>query len=638
LLAVAIAFIQTAGHEFVNLDDNEYVYENWHVQQGLTIGSAAWAVTSCYALNWHPLTWLSHMLDCQLCGVKPAGHHLTSLVLHAAAAIVLFLALRKMTSMLWPSAFVAAVFAIHPLRVESVAWVAERKDVLSGLFFMLTLHIYARYTERPSSWGRYVLLLTMFALGLTAKPMLVSTPFVLLLLDFWPLERWQGANRAPAATSDCRFPSRSWKSLLIEKLPLFVLTAASCAVTLAAQRSAIHTLEQRSFATRAANAVVAYVAYLAKMVWPTGLAAIYPLPKDPPSAWQVSAAASVLLGITAVCFALRRKRPYLLFGWLWYVGTLVPVIGLVQVGSQSMADRYTYLTQIGLCVSIAWAGADIAGVAPSWRGFLAAASALIIAALTICAWQQTSYWRDGESLWTHTLACTAENPLAENNLALVLSRHGRAEDAAAHYTEALRIKPDFAEAHNNFGLLLADRGQGDAAIKQFSEALDLKPSCAEAHFNLGRIWADRGKTENAIAEYRQALSIKPDYVEAFVNLGNNLADRGQAAEAIAALRKALEIWPGCADAHYNLANTLAGRGEPDEAIAHYRKAVEIKPDYLEAQFNLAVILDGRGKLDEALPHYQRALGLAVARNDTERAEWLRAKIKLIQPGTDRRLK
>ncbi len=649
LLAVVAVFGQTAGHNFVNFDDDHYVYENRHVRGGLTREGTVWAITAFYAGNWHPLTWLSHTLDWRLYHFEPGGHHLTSVLLHAAAAVVLFLALRRMTrrsaAALWPSAWVAAVFAIHPLRVESVAWVAERKDVLSGLFFMLTLWFYAYYAQRPASWGRYLLVVASFALGLTAKPMLVVLPFVLLLLDYWPLgragsrERGAGSReqeskirdliseiRRPPSTArqsaskNPAFPllpapcsllpaPRSLLPLLVEKIPLFVLAAASCAVTLAAQRGAMLHLEQLAFGERVANAAVAYVAYLGKMLYPAGLAVFYPLPKEPLPAGEVAAAIGVLLAISTAAFAARRKCPYLLFGWLWYLGTLVPVIGLVQVGSQAMADRYTYLTQIGLYMALAWGAADAARAWPHRRPAIAALSALVAAGLIVCAWQQTRHWRDSEALWTHALACTAQNPIAENSLGNALSDRGEVGEAIAHYRQAVEIEPDYAPAHHNLGRALAGRGEVEEAIAQYRKALRIKPDYAEAHTNLGDVLTGRGEVDEAIVHYRQAVEIRPDYVEAHNNLGNALAGRGEFDEAIAHYRRVLEIEPDFAKAHNNLGYALAIRNEEDEAIAHYRRAVEIEPDYAEAHFNLGNALAGRGEADDAIAQYRQALAI-----------------------------
>ncbi|MGO9115586.1 MAG: tetratricopeptide repeat protein [Thermoguttaceae bacterium] len=676
LLAVIAVFGQTAGHDFINFDDDAYVYENLHVRGGLTGDGTAWAITARHSGNWHPLTWLSHMLDCQLYDLKPGGHHLTNVLLHAIAAVLLFLALQQMTAALWPSAWAAAVFAIHPLRVESVAWVAERKDVLSGVFFMLTVWLYARFVQRPASWGRYLLMAASFALGLTTKPMLVTLPFVLLLLDYWPLGRGQGAGSgerraksreqgagsgeqraggasgAPACGSrvgeqaagrgrnagqsladrgpkddrlrildftsqvsgSCsRLPAPcSLLSLIVEKIPLFVLAAASCVVTLVSQHDVMKPLERLDFPWRVANAAVAYVAYLGKMLYPAGLAVFYPLPNTPPPAWEVVAAIAVLLAISTATFLSRRKCPYLLVGWLWYLGTLVPVIGLVQVGSQAMADRYTYLTQIGLYTACAW---GVAQAAASWpycrrsnrRWPLAAVSALVVAALMVCAWQQTGQWHDSEKLWQHTLACTSQNPIAHNSLGNALADCGRVDEAIGHYRQALEIESGYAPAHHNLGRALASRGQASEAITHYQQALTIKPDYAEAHNNLGYALISRGQVDEAITHYRQALAIKPDLAEAHNNLGNALAGRGQIDEAITCYRQALAVRPDFAEAHNNLGNALAGRGQIDEAIVQYQQALAIKPEYAEAQFNLGYALAGRGQVDEAIAQYQKAL-------------------------------
>ena len=583
LLAVLIVFSQTISHDFIDFDDTAYVCENPYVRGGLTAEGTAWAITTYHCENWHPLTWLSHMLDCQLYGLNSGGHHLTNVLLHAATAVLLFLTLRRMTAAIWPSAWVAAVFAIHPLRVESVAWVAERKDILSGLFFMLTLWFYARYAQRPASWGRYYLVVASFALGLAAKPMLVTLPFVLLLLDYWPLGRLSQ-----------RFAPRTLLvRLVVEKIPLFLLAAASCLITLAAQRTAIRSWEELGVAGRVANVAVAYLAYLGKMLYPAGLVIFYPIAKDPPPVWEVVAAMTTLLAVSAAVFAARRKCPYLLFGWLWYLGTLVPVIGLVQVGFHAMADRYTYLTQIGLYTAFAWGAAEVAGFWPRCRWPLRGVSALVLAGLMVCAWQQTRHWRDSEALWTHTLACNSQNPLAHSNLGNALVGRGQVDEAIAHYRQALEIKPDDVMTHTNLGVALAGRGQLDEAI----------------------------------AHHRTALTIKPDLAEAHNNLAIALAARGQIDEAIVHYRRALEIMPNYAVAHNNLGFVLAGRGQLDEAITHFRKAVEIKPDYAKAYISLGDALASRGRRQEAIENFQKALDLASAGRDKALADAVRARIK-----------
>jgi tetratricopeptide (TPR) repeat protein len=516
LLAVALVFGQTVGYEFVNYDDNSYVYENPEVAHGLTGRGIAWAFTAVHFNNWHPLTTLSHMLDCQLYGLHAGGHHLTSVLLHASVAILLFLVLLRITGDLWPSAFVAAVFAIHPLRAESVAWVAERKDVLSGLFFMVTLWAYAGYARRPFSLGRYLTVVLSFALGLMAKPMLVTLPFVLLLLDYWPL----GRIGLPAAGISRR--------VVVEKLPLLALTAASCVATVIAQSTGVIAIAVDPLPSRVANALVSYMAYIRDLFYPMGLAVLYPYPEGGLPIWKVAASSLAMAGISTAAVVWRRRFPYLFVGWFWYLGMLVPVIGLVRVGLHSMADRYTYLPQIGLCIAVTW---GVAQLAVTWRYRLRVygmVSALAVLVLMGFAWRQTSYWRNSETLWTHTLACTARNFLPHNNLGLALAERGRVDEAIAHFQQAVEIKPDYANAHQNLGVALVGQGQFDAAIVHFRKALELKPDFPDiTHNNLGIALARRGQFDEAIAHFRKALELRPDYAEARKNLDLALRMRRQ---------------------------------------------------------------------------------------------------------------
>ena len=483
LLAVTLVFGQAIGHDFVSYDDPRYVWENPHVAGGLTREGLAWVFTHSHGFNWHPLTGLSHMLDCQCFGLCAEGHHAVNVLLHAGTVVLLFLVLRQMTrrseraDRFWPSAFVAAVFAVHPLRVESVAWVAERKDVLSGLLFMLTLAAYLGYARHPFSLARYLLVALVFALGLMAKPMLVTVPFVLLLLDYWPLGRWQGSGekgrkgeREEGRRRESEFslspllpfsPDHGYtvpallttRALLLEKLPLLALAAAASVATVLAQSEAMKLNTCVSLPWRIGNALVSYVAYLGQLFCPLGLAVFYPHPENHLPVWEVIAAFLVLAGITvgALC---SWRRPYLLVGWLWYLGMMVPTIGLVQVGFQSMADRYTYLPQVGLSVALAW---GVAEVARSWsyrRWVCGLGSALVLAGLMACAWLQTSYWRNSETLWTHAVACTAQNAKAHSYLGMALADLGRSDEAIAHFRKALEIKPDEAEASLHLGYVL----------------------------------------------------------------------------------------------------------------------------------------------------------------------------------------
>jgi Flp pilus assembly protein TadD len=642
--AIWVVFGQTMGYDFINYDDSDYVYENPEVARGLTFKGMAWAFTHVYAGNWHPLTWISHMVDCQLYGLSPGGHHLTNILLHTATAILLFLVLRRMTGFLWRSAFVAAVFAIHPLRVESVAWVAERKDVLSGVFFMLTIGAYVRYVQRqsrvepsslrfclriapvftelrrgksprqvaaPGSRGSsapavpaldprrstldYGLVLLFFVLGLMCKPMLVTLPFVLLLLDYWPLKRF----------TQPRGRLVPWR-LIVEKVPLLVFSGAACVATLFAQTVARLSIEEISLPLRMGNAVISYVAYIGQMFWPRDLAVLYPFTARGVGVAGVVLSLIVLAGISTGVFVLRR-RPYLLTGWLWYLIMLVPVIGIVQVGSQARADRYTYLPQIGLYVLLTWAVADLCAGWRHRRMLLGGIAAIVIASLSVGSFLQTANWRDSESLWTHTLACTSDNFIGHNNLGLALVKKGNVDEAISHYQKALQITPDSAEAYNNLGLVLLQKGNVDEAISHHQRALQITPDSAEAHNNLGLALLKKGNVDEAISHYQKALQIKPDYAKAHNNLGNALLRKGSVDEAISHYQKALQIKPDFAEVHNNLGNALLQKGNVDEAISHYQRALQITPDSAEAQHNLGLALLQKGNVDEAISHYQRAL-------------------------------
>jgi tetratricopeptide (TPR) repeat protein len=567
--------------------------------------------------NWHPLTMMSHMLDCQFYGLHAGGHHLTNLLLHAATAILLFLVLRQMTGALWRSAFVAAVFAIHPLRVESVAWVAERKDVLSGLFFMLTLGAYVRDVRKPPSLGRYLTVIFLFALGLMCKPMLVTMPFVLLLLDYWPLNRV--ANVTDATVTDRRYKNHFPipRRLILEKLPLFGLAAAACVATLFAQRAAIQPFEQISLPLRVGTASISYVTYLGQMFWPSGLAVLYPFTAGGVGVSRVVLSLVVLAGISTGVFVLRR-RPYLLTGWLWYLIMLVPVIGIVKVGAQAQADRYTYLPQIGLYLLLTWAAADLCAGWRYRRVVLGGCATIIFIALIFCARAQTSYWRNSESLWTHALVCTSDNWFGQNSLGNALLKKGSVDDAISHFQKALQIIPDNAEVCYNLGDALLKKGSVDEAISHFQRALQIKPDYMEAHNNLGNALFKKGNVDEAIVHFQKALQIKPDHAEIRDNLGialakahgdyaNTLVRMGRDDEAIVEFREALELFPDFADARHDLAVILLHKGQVDEAIAQFREIQEKYPDEVMASFDLGNAYFQKGQMDEAVAFYQRAL-------------------------------
>lgn len=541
VLAVWFVFGQTMHHGFV-YDDRGYVYENPTVAKGLHWQSLVWAFTHSHGANWHPLTTLSHMLDCQLFGLNPRGHHLINVLLHTVSVLLLFFALRKMTGACWRSAFVAAVFAVHPLGVESVAWVAERKDVLSGLFFMLTLLAYTHYAQQQAarvqsllSFVRspaYWLALLLFALGLLSKPMLVTLPFLLLLLDYWPLRRF--------ATADTR---ATIGLLACEKIPFLLLTAADSIATVWAQQGAHammsgQVLDARS---RMGNALISYVSYLGQMIYPAGLAVLYPHPGNRLSVWKVCLSLLVLLFISAGVLIGRRKWPYLVVGWLWYLGMLVPVIGLVQVGVQARADRYAYLPQIGLYLLVAWGSVDLLR---GWRGrrlVLGMASGLALGGLALAARAQTAYWKDSIRLWQH----------------------------------AVDVNPRNALAHDSLGVAFGERGQSDEAIRQFHEAIRLEPDYADFHFNLGVVLTQRGNLAEAIQHFERALQLKPGSVDAHNSLGTALAQQGQLGEAIQHFERALRLEPDNAGTHCNLAIALVQHGKPAEALPHLQLALTL---------------------------------------------------------------
>jgi protein O-mannosyl-transferase len=543
-------FGQTLGHQFVNYDDQTYVYENPEVAAGVTAHGLVAAFTHPHARNWHPLTTLSHMLDCQLFGLNPGGHHLTNVLLHTAAVLLLFSVLHEMTGALWRSAFVAAVFAIHPQRVESVAWIAERKDVLSALFFMLTLGAYLHYIRRASFW-RYLWIALFFGCGLMAKPMLVTLPFLLLLLDYWPLGRFQ---------------QLAWPRLLLEKVPFLFFALLSAMATLLAQGSTVAYAEQRvPFIWRLSNGLASYVAYLGQMFWPAKLAVFYPYAADRLSWREVALIFLLIAGMTTLFFACRRTRPYLLVGWLWYVIGLLPVIGLVQVGLQGRADRYTYLPHIGLYIACTWMAADLTTFSKQARQLAAAAAAIIISALAWRAWMQTSYWRNTESLWQHALEINPDNDVAQYNAAMFSIKRGRVDEAIAHYETALRLHPNDNETQYHLSPALLHNGLGNALRRQ-------------------------GRLDEALAHYRKAVDLRDDLADAHSNLAALLAQRGQTSEAIAQYEKAIAIPPEDAASHLNLAALLSQSGRDDQAIVHYRRALQIAPQSVAVLNALAWIL------------------------------------------------
>lgn len=630
LLAITwLVFGRTLGYDFVSYDDHVYVQDNPVVRNGLSVEGLIWAFTHSHASNWHPLTTLSHMFDCQLFGLNPWGHHFTNVLLHGIAVILLFRVLQKITGAVWRSAFVAALFAIHPLHVESVAWVAERKDVLSGVFFMLTLGAYARYVRYQTS-GRYLFVVLMFALGLMSKPMLVTAPIVLLLLDYWPLHRF--ASKPSSASR-----------LMLEKVPLLALSAASCVATILAQKTALSSLEELPLSLRISNAVVAYVVYLWQMLWPTRLAVFYPHPYSRLSYWEILFAAGLLVIITASVLKLRRKQPYFITGWFWYLVMLLPVIGVIQVGVQAHADRYTYLPHIGLYVALTWASADLMASWPRRREVASFAATALIALLIWWAWKQTGYWKNSETLWTHTLAVTSGNSVAHNNLGLLRMQEGRPDDAIAHYREALKIRSERAETrnnpgnaliYNNLGNAMLLKGLPDQAIRYYNKALGIRPDYGDGHYNLGCALLKKGDMDEAIAEWKKALVIEPRDAEIYTSLGNAFLEKGSMKEAISHYQEALEVAPQNGSALNNLAWVLATSSDASirdgaRAIALAQDAVQVSggkdPIFVRT---LAAAHAEAGQFAEAISTAEQALVIANGQNKAELVKRLEQDIAL----------
>jgi len=596
VVAVFLVFSQTLWYKSPNWDDDVYVYQNPVVQKGLTWEGFRWALIYGDIGHWHPLTWLSLMLDHQVYGLNLGAYHLTNVLLHAATAILLFLVLRRMTGFLWRSAFVAAVFAIHPLRVESVAWLAERKDVLSAFFFMLTLGAYVSYVRRPPSMIRYGAVVLCFALGLLSKNMLVTLPFVLLLLDYWPLNRLGD------------FSPRILLRRVAEKIPLLVLTAGSCVVTFWVPEK-ISSYLHLPVGLRLENAVVSYVTYLWQMICPSGLACVYPNPVNYLPFWQVAGALGLLLAISGVVWAFHQRHPWLAVGWLWYLGMMIPVIGIVQISYYAHADRYTYLPQIGLYLAIVWTATDLTISRRYGRQILGVGALSVIVALMVCTWKQTSYWRTDEILWERALACTTGNYVAHNNLGYDLAHQGRPAEAIVHYQKALEINPDFAEADNNLGTVLLNQGRLDEAAECYGRALKIDPDFAEARNNMGVLLAKQGRTDEAVAEYWKAIALNPNRAEFYNNLGNLLATRGQSAQAIEQFQKALEIEPDNVKSHNNLADIFFAQSRWEEAIEHYQEALKQMPDSIHVRDQLGLALQCQGRFAAAIAQFQKVLEL-----------------------------
>ena len=638
-----LVFGQTLGHEFINFDDPDYVVKNPGVTRGFTPQGIGWALTHSHSANWHPLTTFTHMLDCQLYGLWAGGHHLTNVVLHTLAVLLLFLVLRDMTGGpgrpgdTWRSAFVAALFAIHPLHVESVAWVSERKDVLSAVFFMLTLAAYLRYVRGPSL-ASYLLVALVFTLGLMSKPMLVTLPVVLLLLDYWPLGRFK--SQAPPA-GNAR--SLHWldrqntaHKLILEKIPLVLLSAASCLATILAQRQSVISIEVLPLWVRVYEAFVSCVTYIWQMFWPANLALLYPYPIGRLSIWPLVLAIAILVAVTALAFKWRVQRPYLITGWLWYLGMLFPVIGIVQVGNQARADRYTYLPQIGLYIAVSWAASELLAPWKHRRQVLSALAVTAIVLLTWRAWIQTSYWKNSESIWNQTLAATPGNAFAEENLGLVLLEKGRVDDAISHFQQALKAKrqADSARAHYNLGNAFLEKGLADEATFQYRKALELKPDYVHGKYNLGVALFRAGRIDDAIACWQEVLSSHRDEAQTHESLGDALLKKRLARDAVSHYEQSLQINPGsapvlnklawlfstCPDGQLRNGSRAIGLAEQADRLAGGKDPLVIR--------TLAAAYAEGGRFNDAINAAQRALQLAAAQRDSALANQLRMDIDL----------
>ena len=675
VVATLTVYGDLRNHHFINFDDDHYVTDNPPIQGGLTLTGLVWAFTTLHAGLWIPLTWLSFMVDSQLFGLHPGGFLLTNLLFHIANALLLFLWLLRTTRALGRSFLVAALFALHPLHVESVAWVTERKDVLSTFFWLLSMWAYIWYVESPGI-RRYLLILVCFSLGLMAKPMMVTLPFVLLLLDYWPLGRWPQKSPVSAKNSRAQKPRSGVPlgRLIWEKIPLLALVVIFSVVTIYAQKEqgALAQLAYIPLPSRLANALVTYVTYMVRMIYPSGLAVFYPHSRDAFPLWQVLGASLTLVFISLLIIRQTSRHPYLLVGWLWYLGTLVPVIGLVQAGEQALADRFTYVPLIGLFIIIAYGMAELTA---RWRpaGFLLPVGAgMVLAVLMICTWLQVRYWRDPASLFAHALQVTSNNALAHNNLGIALLSQGKVDQAITLGEEAVRLQPNYAKAHYNLANALFSRGEVNQALAQYEEALQLQPDYAKAHNSLGLALLSQGKVDQAVAHFEKSLSIQPYSPAAHNNLGMALLSQGKVDQAVAHFEKALSIRPNSAEVHNNLGLALLSQGKVNQAIVHYREAIRLNPNYAQAFDGLARLLamarnqkfrDGAiavqmavranqltgyrqpemldtlaaayaeaGRFPEAIQASQKALDLAYSADMNELAKDIESRMRLYQAG------
>jgi Tfp pilus assembly protein PilF len=607
--AVLAVFGQIVTHEFVNLDDHSYVVENYHVRPGFTREGFIWAFKTRLHRHWHPLTWLSHMADCELFGLNPAGHHLVNLLLHILSALVLFFVFLRMTRALWASAFVAVLFAVHPLHVETVAWVADRKDLLATLFWFLSIWAYVRYCEKPGT-GRFTPVFLFMAIGVLCKSSLMTLPFALLLLDYWPLSRLQWGQMQPQ--KDKRFPKSSPTRIITEKIPLFLLAAGAIIAATTTKGAYIEGLVDRSSAlpdlSTTSHALSSYLNYVVKTIWPLHLATPYPHPILAPYArWEMTAGLMLLAAVSAISLWQIRKRPYLAVGWLFFLGNLLPVVGLFKIGPVRMADRYTYISLIGLFVMIVFYVREQVERHRFPKAGVAAFSMAIVAALAVGAFTQTRHWKDTLSLLKHAIQITHNNELAHNNLGIEYLHRADMQKALNHFKKALIIRPTYPNALVNVGVLLQRQGKLHEAKAFYVQALETRPDYAAAHYNLGWALEQSGNFDQAEYHYRNALKSRTDYRQAHNNLGVLMTRKGRFHEAAKHFKAALKIQPQDAQALNNLGGTLQKTGNTREAKHYYLKAFNLDADNAHTLFNLAGILEMEGDLTQAENNYQRAL-------------------------------
>lgn len=617
-----LAFWNVRYCQFVNFDDGEYVKDNPHVLGGLTTKNVLWAFQAFHAANWHPLTWLSLQLDATLFGSDPSGFHTTNLILHVANTLLLFGVLRWATGAAWRSGLVAALFAVHPLHVESVAWIAERKDVLSTCFWMLTLGAYVAYSRRPGVL-RYLLVVLLFVLGLSAKPMLVTLPCVLLLFDLWPLARLHG------------WRSAVW--LAVEKLPLFALSAASCLVTLLAQKNAVRSLDQLPWDYRVLNAINSYASYLGMFVWPTDLNVLYLHPGDSLPLWRAGLAAGVLALITGIALREVRRRPYILVGWLWYLGTLVPVIGLVQVGEQAMADRYTYVPFIGIFIALAWGLPDLVAAFRLRPSVLTFPILLLLVAYVVMTRDQVYHWRDSSALWQRVLKTDPNNPVANNNFGVFVMERGDLEEAAEHFNKALQLRTGFnSKASNNLGLVLLWQGRFEEAIPHIQRAVQHKPDMASGHQNLGLAYLWQGRPAEALPSFRRAVELNPQSARVRFHLAYTLNALGQTEEAQSEYQEGMKLDPnwievlnGAAWMESTSREQRLRRGFDAVLLAEEacQATGETEPRYLDT---LAAAYAEVGRFNDAVRTARKARELAEASDKVELAAQISNRLRLYE--------